>query len=82
MALCSHKGKLYDGDNEAVYETLSNKRVAERNNWVWTLCSDNYMLYDGGHYNAVYKTLTGKLVRKFSKPIITMISVEREVVGL
>lgn len=30
--------------------------------WVRALCSHNGILYDGGNYNKVYETLTGKEV--------------------
>lgn len=68
-SICSHAGKLYHAiatgpsaaDRSVIYETLSGKVVAERDNNVTTLCSHDGRLYDGG-MSGVYDTFTNRRV--------------------
>jgi len=58
-ALESHDNNLYDGGDEGIYESLTNKKISERK--CVRLCSHEGILY-GSNYGVIYKIFTGDKV--------------------
>ena len=57
-ALCSHKGKLYEGRGQKIFETFSRQKIATRDEKVRVLCSHNGKLYDGGEHYKIFETFS------------------------
>jgi hypothetical protein len=77
-SLCLHEDKLYysgeDGGADGIYETLTGKKIAERDNMICTLFSHNGTLYDAGDYGGIYETLTGENIAERDDLIWSLVS--------
>jgi hypothetical protein len=76
LTLCSHGGQLHDGTSEgAISETLTGRKLADRDFPVTAMCSHRGRLYDGGPYGFIYETLRGRMVVGGIKAVTAMVSV-------
>lgn len=61
-SLCSYNRKFYRGGKDGIFEVVTGKKIASRNDLVTALCSHEGILYDGGYYPGLYNSLEGKIV--------------------
>jgi len=58
-----------------IFETMNDRKLADRDFPVTALCSHRDRLYDGGPYGFIYETLEGRMVVGGIKAVTAMVSV-------
>ena len=74
-SLCSHEGELYYSIDKSIYSLSNENPIATRPQQVRGLCSYKGTLLDGGFYNSIIETSTGKVFLETPGRVYTMCAV-------